>query len=145
MHASGDGTFGTWTYSYDDSSNLTQTVDPNSQTVNYTYDDLNRVLTENYTGSSGTEQSYAYDFCLLGIGKLCEASSTASVVTQYRYNSLGGIARETKTVSSSAYQTDYTYDRQGNVVLITNPDGSEVKHIYNTAGQLEAVLWKESD
>ena len=145
LHASGDGTFGTWTYSYDDSSNLTQTVDPNSQTVNYTYDDLNRVLTENYTGSSGTEQSYAYDFCLLGIGKLCEASSTASVVTQYRYNSLGGIARETKTVSSSAYQTDYTYDRQGNVVLITNPDGSEVKHIYNTAGQLEAVLWKESD
>ena len=50
----------TWTYTYDDAGNLASFVDPKSQTVNFTYDELNRVLTENYTGQAGTEMEYLY-------------------------------------------------------------------------------------
>lgn len=142
LHASADVTFGAWTYTYDDSNNLTQTVDPKSQTVNYTYDDINRLLTEDYTSATGTEASYAYDSCTEGVGRLCIATSTGATV-QYLYNVLGGISQETKTVSSTAYQTSYTYDRQGNILNIINPDGSEIKYVYNFGGLLEQVLWKE--
>ena len=40
---------------YDDASNIDAAVDPRSQTTNFTYDALNRPLTEDYTGQSGTE------------------------------------------------------------------------------------------
>jgi YD repeat-containing protein len=69
LHAPGDGSFGTATSTYDSVGNVTQTVDAKNQTVNYTYDALNRVLTEDYTGSTGTDISYAYDACQDGNGK----------------------------------------------------------------------------
>ncbi len=143
LHASADITYGIWTYTYDDSGNLTQVDDPKSQTINYTYDDLNRVLTENYTGAGGTEMSYAYDSCTEGVGRLCTASSSIPVITDYTYNVVGGIATETKTVSSTAYLSTYTYDRQGNILTVTNPDSSIIKYTYNPAGLLEQILWKE--
>jgi RHS repeat-associated protein len=42
------------------------------------------------------------------------------------------------------YPASYAYDRQGNQVLITNPDNSQVKYLYNSAGLLEQVQRKES-
>ncbi len=143
LHAPADTTFGTWTYTYDASGNLTSTLDPKAQTVNYTYDNLNRQLTEDYTGVIGTEVTYAYDTCVNGKGRLCSVTNSASVES-WEYNSLGLISKETKTISSINYITQYTYDQQGNQTLITNPDGSQVKYDYNTAGLLEKISTKET-
>ncbi len=143
LHAPADTTFGTWTYTYDASGNLTSQLDPKSQTVNYTYDNLNRPLTEDYTGATGTEVTYAYDTCANGKGRLCSITNSASVESR-EYNSLGLTSKETKTISSVNYVTQYSYDRQGNNILLTNSDNSQVKYIYNTAGQLEQVQRKES-
>ncbi len=143
LHAPVDTTFGTWTYAYDASGNLTSQLDPKSQTVNYTYDNLNRQLTEDYTGSTGTEATYAYDTCVNGKERLCSVTNSASVESR-EYNALGLTSKETKTINSVNYVTQYTYDRQGNQTLITNPDSSQVKYLYNTAEQLEQVQRKES-
>ncbi len=143
LHASADTTFGTWTYTYDDAGNLTQTLDPKSQTVNYTYDDLNRVLTEDYTGQAGIEVTYTYDVGTGNLGKLTSVVNPAST-RAYIYNSNGGLKQETDTLNSVNYVTTYDYDRQGNQVTITNPDNSQVKYTYNTAGLLEQVQRKES-
>lgn len=144
LHASADGTYGTWTYTYDDAGNLTQSVNPNSQTVNYTYNDINQVLTENYTGDTGTEITYTYGGCTNGTGKLCNVEMLSGADTDYTYNSNGGIASEVKTISSTGYTTSYTYDRQGNILEITNPDSSKVKYNFNTAGTIETIQRKES-
>ena len=144
LHATSDASFGTWTYTYDDAGNLTQTVDPKSQTIDYTYNDINQVLTENYTGGTGTEVTYTYGGCTNGTGKLCNIDTVQAVDTDYTYNSNSGVASEVKTISSTGYTTSYTYDRQGNVLEITNPDSSKVKYIYNTAGLLEKIQRKES-
>ncbi|MFA6172021.1 MAG: RHS repeat-associated core domain-containing protein [Patescibacteria group bacterium] len=144
LHASGDGTYGTWTYTFDDSGNLTSKLDPKNQTVNYTYDDLNRALTENYTGSAGTEVAYGYDTCTYGKGRLCSATTTASVLN-LAYNPLGLVASERKTINSTDYTTTYSYDRQGNQTLVTLPDSTEIKYEYNNGGLLEKVSKKQSD
>lgn len=144
LHASADGTFGTWTYTYDDAGNLTQSVNPNSQTVNYTYNDINQVLTEDYTGDTGTEITYTYGGCTNGTGKLCNVDMLSGADTDYTYNSNGSIASEVKTISSTGYTTSYTYDRQGNILEITNPDSSKVKYNFNTAGTIETIQRKES-
>lgn len=143
LHASGDATFGSSTFSYDDSGNLTQKADPNGQTVNYTYDDINRPLTEDFTGQAGTEIRYGYDSCANGIGRLCMATSTHAIVAKH-YDYLGNVASETKILNGTGYQTIYTYDRQGNVITITNPDDSQIKYEYNTAGLTEKVQRRES-
>jgi len=143
LHGSADATFGSSTYTYDDTGNLTQEVDAKSQTTNYTYDALSRVLTEDYTGDAGTEVTYTYDSGTNGVGHLTETVHGAGTTT-LAYNVVGDIATETISASSTNYVTEYDYDRQGNITLLTYPDDAEVQHTYNTAGQLEKVEHKES-
>jgi len=143
LHTPANTTFGTWTYVYDDAGNLTQVVDPKRQTVNYTYDDINRVLTEDFTGQAGIEVSYTYDTCANGKGKLCRAIATGAT-TAYEYSPIGQVSRETKTITGASFQTSYTYDRQGNILTITNPDSSQVQYTYNSTGLVDTVQRKES-
>lgn len=143
LHATSDSYFGSWSYTYDDAGNLTSLTDPKSQTINYTYDDLNRISSEDYTGQAGIEVSYTYDSCTEGVGKLCSVGNGSADI-DYNYNALGGIADEAKTIDTVTYDTSYTYDRQGNLLVLTNEDNSQVKYSYNTAGQLEAIQRKES-
>lgn len=144
LHAPADGTYGTWTYTYDDAGNLTQTADPKSQTINWTYDDINRVLTEDYTGQAGTEQTFTYDTCTNGKPRLCSVAS-ATATTTLAYNPIGQVKQEVKTIGGVTYQTDYTHDRQGNTLTITNPDGSQMRYTHNSAGQLETIDRKEAN
>ena len=144
LHASGDSTFGSWSYTYDNAGNMTQSVSPEAKTVNYTYDAVNRQLTENYSGVGGTEITYAYDSCTNGVGKLCSITMTSGANTAYTYDSNGNTASEAKTINSTAYTTSYTYDRQGNTLIITYPDSAQVRYTYNTAGLLNQIERKES-
>ena len=138
-------TYGTWSFTYDDAGNLTTRVDPKTQTVNYTYDGLNRALTEDYTGAAGTEIQYAYDTCTNGVGRLCTVSSTDAVaLTTKTYDPLGNLASETKTIDGTNYATSYTYDRQGNQLTVTNPDNSVVQYVYGTGGLVTSVQEEES-
>jgi RHS repeat-associated protein len=144
LHAPGDTSFGNWTYTYDDSGNLLSKLDPKGQLVSYTYDDINRVLTEDFNGIAGVQANYTYDTCLEGVGRLCSVEQVGTSLETLQYNALGQTTRSAKNINSINYQTDYTYDREGNQLAITNPDGSQVKNIYNTAGQLEQVQRKET-
>jgi hypothetical protein len=114
-----------------------------SQRVTYTYDDLNRVKTEDHTGKAGTEMLYSYDYCAEGIGHLCSATTTDGV-SHYAYYATGATHTERKTIDGADYITQFTYDRGGNQILITYPDGSLVQYNYNAAGQLESVSQKEA-
>jgi RHS repeat-associated protein len=144
LHASGDTSFGTWQYVYDDAGNLLAYVDPKSQGVVYTYDDLNRVVSEDFAAQSGVEIGYAYDAGTDGIGRLTSAT-TSSATTTYTYNPVGSTKTEAKLIDGTTYTTEYAYDRQGNVYTIKNPDNSIIKYDRNTGGQVETVKRKESN
>jgi YD repeat-containing protein len=145
LHAASDTSFGTSTYAFDPAGTLTQIVDAKSQTVNFGYDALNRKTTEDSTGQAGIEITNTYDTCNDGKGRLCIASSTASRV-RYNYNPLGlqSAASSTLNGTSTAFATQYTYDRQGNQTLVTYPDNAQVQYNYNGAGLIDAVLEKEN-
>ncbi len=145
LHASSDVTFGTYTYGYDNAGNLTSKTTPNSQSISYTYDTLNRQLTEDYTAAAGIETSYTYDTCANdnGIGRLCTASSTGAIETR-TYTPTGLTKQSTRTISGQAFITQYGYDRQGNVISITNPDNAVVRYTYGTSGKVEQISNQEA-
>ncbi len=144
LHAPADATFGTWTYGYDTSGNLSQSVSPNSHTVTYTYDDINRPTIENWTGGTGNEVKYAYDSCSNGVGRLCSATVLGGVATTYTYAPNGNVKNEVKTISGAGYTTTTVHGRQGHPIQITLPDTSKVKYTYNSAGLAEIVERKET-
>ncbi|MDQ7814929.1 MAG: DUF2341 domain-containing protein [Patescibacteria group bacterium] len=143
LHASADETFGSWSYTYDDAGNLISQTDPSGQTVNYTYDDINRLLTVDYTGESGTEVVYTYDNCDYGIGSLCVASST-SIRIEESFNPRKLLSSETKTIAGTGYTSSYTYDRQGNRLTLTNPDGSQIRYTYSGGQYIGSIEKKET-
>ncbi len=143
LHTPADSTFGIWTYSYDNAGNAIQAVDPKNQIVNYTYDSLGRQLTEDYTGTPGIEVTNTYDSGTDGVGQLIGVVNSF-VSRSYVYNPMGLLKQETSIIDNVNYVTAYDYDRQGNQILITNPDNSQIKNIYNSAGLLDQVQRKES-
>ena len=142
LHDPNDTSFGEWEFSYDAASNLGTTTDPKNQTIVYNYDALNRMLTENYTGQSGTEVTYTYDSCTEGVGYLCSVGNSVAT-TSYTYAKTGAVASEAKQINGTTYTTEYDYDRQGNQTLVTYPDDSEVAYTYNKGGQIERIQQRE--
>ncbi len=143
LHAEADTSFGVWNYAYDDASNVASRSDANNSVVHYSYDDLNRVITEDSIDTKGIDVIYEYDTCAEGVGRLCVISNSTLVDSKI-YNALGQVVQETKRVGHTNYTSLYDYDRAGNQVLVTNPDGSDVQYMYNAAGTINQIQRKES-
>ncbi len=138
LHASSNTTFGTWLYAYDANNNLTQVTDAKGQVINYSYDKLNRLTFEDFTANAGVEQTYTYDTCTNGKGKLCQ-SANASVTASNLYTPLGEVSRKIKRIGGTTFQTDYSYFRGGQLQSVTQPDLSIVGYIYGAGAVLDRV------
>lgn len=138
LHNPADSVFGVYNYTYDNAGNLISLTDPKNQTINYLFDALNRKTSEDYIGQEGVEITFNYDNCPNGKGLLCDTNS-AGIVEQFEYSATGNITKDTKIIGEKTFITQYSYDRMGNQILITNPDNSEIKYDYNSAGLIEKV------
>lgn len=143
LHASADVTFGVWTYTYDNAGNMTKTVSPKAETVNYTYDVLNRVLSENWTGGAGVEVVYTYDTCTNGKGKLCSAVR-GGVTTTYTYTPTEQVKDESTTIDGTVYTTTTSYNYCGNPIEITHPNGTKTRYLYDSVGAVNGIQRKET-
>jgi RHS repeat-associated protein len=128
LHALGDASFGTWTFNYNDL-NLVSQSDPKGTTTTYTYDPLNRVTTENNSGTAGTDITYTYDSCTNGTGKLC-SSATPAITTSYTYFKQGPVSIKAKTIDGTTYTFAYEYNRKGDLTKTTYPNASWVATSY---------------
>lgn len=148
LHAPADATYGSWSYAYDAAGNQTQRTDAKGQVISSTFDDLNRQLTEDWTGGAGTEKVWTYDTCTDGIGRRCTATNNDSVnapiVQEWTYNALGQVASELRRNIGTPYGTAYTYDRQGNVLTVYQPDHSWISNAYDASGLLAGIQRKEN-
>lgn len=148
LHSQSDADFGKYSYSYDSNGNIISKTDPNGTVISYAYDALNRKTFEKnqLPGKAQVLQAkYAYDAC--GKGFLCSViqpavngSSAPSAV--YAYFADGLVEKEIKNISAKSYATTYAYNLQGNQILSTQPNGDQIKYVYNSAGKLDQVLAK---
>lgn len=144
LHATGDGTYGTWYYEYDEAGNMINLVDPNGDIITYEYDELNRIASEDSdTNGTGLDVEYTYDTCVNGIGKLCTVENSQNITTDYHYFENGLLQEEARDIDGKAYSVTFSYDRQGNILTVEYVDKSITQYSYNKGNQIETVVQDE--
>lgn len=130
-----DPDMGTWTYTYDERSNLETQTDARDVVTTMTYDLLGRLDTKSYTipeGSDVTETAAVnYVYPSHSRTEMWDGSGH----TVWQYDVTGLLLEETKTIDGSTFTTKYGYD-YGRLETITYPDGEVVTYTLNTANQI---------
>jgi RHS repeat-associated protein len=138
-------TFPVYTYEYDDNGNDRFVTNPDGTVIEYTYDELNRALTEQVVGDISTRVSITYDQGVNAIGRISSISSPGSTIS-YNYDRRGRMTDETRTIVVSTnplqeetYTKTYSFTRFDQVETMTMPDGLQLQRNYNEIGQLASI------
>ncbi len=119
---------------YDAAGNMVSETDARGVTATYTYDALNRILSVNYPGIEH-DQSFVYDNCSNGIGRLC-STIDESGVTAFEYDVFGNILTHSKEENGQVFVTRYQYDAGNRVVQVTYPHGGVVIYTRDSIGRI---------
>src|SRR5690606_9249601 len=138
---------GTIDYTYDANSNLVTKVDARGVQTSYVYDALNRVTNRNYslTGSTPPNYqatpnvSYFYDTLSNANGKLIKVSSSVSTTEYTDFDILGRVTGHKQTTDGQEYETEYAYNLSGAMVEQAYPSGRRVKSVLDNNGDLSIV------
>lgn len=127
---------GTYRYTYDSVGNRIGMTDPLLNSTTYSYDTVNRLLSQVSVGPAGTDSvSFSYDNstgCTYCIGRLTKMTDPTGS-TAYTYEIRGLLLSEARTISSTVYTTSFTYDANGNQISITYPSSRKVNYSYDFA------------
>ena len=124
-------------YTYDPAGNVLTETDGANRVGTYTYDALNRVTGIAYTDTS-QNIAYTYDQGTYGIGRLTGISDASGAVT-YTYDGWGRLIQEDRTVLGVVYTTEYAYNDNHDLTVITYPSGRTVTYQYDAAGRAVSV------
>jgi YD repeat-containing protein len=147
-----DGRGNATTYSYDLNGNLIQTTDPLSVTTNV-FDDGNRLIEA--IDANGNSVVYSYDaanrvlsrqvdpsglnltttFAYGAKGEMVQVTDANGVVTQYEFNLKGERTRQTIDPAGLNLETTYSYDGRGRVLAVVDPRGVETQYTYDKLGR----------
>lgn len=143
------------TYSHDGLGQLWQQVSPDTGKTNFAYDAYGRRFsmtradltqsTYSFDGLSrvtsinvgGQTQSFAYDNCTNGVGRLC-SDSDATGATSYSYTPEGWTSGRGFSIAGTTYALGYSHDSVGHVTSVQYPDGNRANYVY-TNGQVSSV------
>lgn len=152
---------GTISYGYDANSNLIKKTDARSVTTNYAYDALNRLTEKSYTDGVTPLALYVYDTNSITFGSqrfttsnvlgrlsvICvDIPGTCQSMTAYSYDAMGRPIQTlnstpTNPATGAVYAVNAGYDLAGNMTSLTYPDGRVVNNAWNSAGQLQSVIY----
>ncbi|SFK75822.1 RHS repeat domain-containing protein [Rhodanobacter glycinis] len=118
---------GTSTANYDAYGRRISLTRANGVTTTYGYDTINRPTSV----SAGSQvQTYAYDNCTNGVGRLCSASDAIGSTT-YTYTPEGRVAGRGFSINGTSYSLGYGYDAVGHLAAVTYPDGHQALYSYS--------------
>ena len=132
---------GTTILEHDKAGNVTRRTDARGKVADYTYDFLNRKLTEFYPADIGLDTVYTYDetaYNNYGIGRLTSVVDNSGS-TSYFYDSRGLVDMIDRVIGTDVYRVDYDYDASGLVTAITYPSGRVVSYSRDAAGRINLV------
>jgi RHS repeat-associated protein len=119
-------------YTWDANGNLIALRKRDGQTVNQSYDALDRLATRTFPGGVGDVQ-YSYD--LRGLKTASQYNDGSHTIT----NGYDGLGRLTQTTAAGR-TLRYTYDAAGNVTDTAWPDGFHVTTQYDSYGRPTQIL-----
>lgn len=105
-------------------------VDADGNTTNYLYDELQRVIREEY--SDGSRTLFAYDVH----GRTTRVESNTGVVTTFAYDDLGNLLEES---SPDRGDIQYQHDSAGNVIAKTDAEGRVTRYAYDAVNALVSI------
>ncbi|WP_424681021.1 RHS repeat domain-containing protein [Frateuria sp. YIM B11624] len=117
---------GITTASYDAYGRRSSMTRANNVTTTYSYDAINRLAS---VAADGHVQTFTYDSCTNGLGRLCSASD-ATGSTAYTYTPEGWVSGRGFSISGTTYSLGYGYDALGQLNTITYPDGYQANYSY---------------
>lgn len=125
---------GTTSYSYDGNGRRSGMTRANGVLTTYVYDAIGRV-----TGISagGQSQSFTYDSCANGLGRLCNAAD-ATGRASYSYSPEGWVTNRSFGVNGANYALGYSYNALGQVTTLVYPDGNQALYTY-TNGVVSSI------
>ncbi|MEK6289733.1 MAG: RHS repeat-associated core domain-containing protein [Acidobacteriota bacterium] len=137
---------GTINYTYDDNSNLQTKTDARGVITTYAYDGLNRVTTRTYSGQAPgpttPNVTYVYDTLgasVNGKGRLTSVSSSVSSYSYGSYDVVGRVLTGTQTTDNQLYAMSYQYNLAGGMTSETYPSNKVVATEYDAAGRIAGV------
>jgi RHS repeat-associated protein len=130
---------GTTTSIYDAAGLRTTMARNDGSVVSYDYDGLGRLIT---ASSDGQQQTYSYDWCSWGKGRLCGLTAL-DTSTHFAYDPNGLLLIRRDWINAGGVLTDnsttYGYDAIGRLNGILYPDGNRVAYTYDGGGRLGSM------
>jgi len=128
---------GTTNFAYDGYGRQSSMTRADGVQTTYGYDGLNRRTS---VSAGGLTQTFAYDNCTNGLGRLC-SDSDATGATSYSYTPEGWIGGRGFTIGSTTYALGFNYDEVGRLTVVNYPD-SNLAIYYYTNGVVSGVALK---
>jgi RHS repeat-associated protein len=124
-------------YGYDANGNRTSLRKRDTNTITYSYDNLNRRTQTTYP--AGTLQNVVYDYDLrnLQLSAFFGSSSGPGITTVY--DGFGNISSSSNNVSGTAWTLSYQYDADGDRTQIAHPDGNYFVYGYDGLDRLTQI------
>jgi RHS repeat-associated protein len=135
---------------FDEAGNMTQKIDARGVTFNYTYDSLNRVTKQTWSGAGKTAQpavpnEFIYDQGQFGIGHLTSMLDESGQ-TDFTYDIRGRMLTKVQTVLASkpkSFTVAFGYGTKGSetgqLTSLTYPSGNRIQLTYDIAGRVQSA------
>ena len=135
---------GTITSEYNKFNELIKQTDANGNITLYSYDQLGRVTSKNYTNDPNSTPypptvAYTYDTGNKAIGKLSKIEMGGSIAEEFTYDNLGRLSSHTKHIGGTG-KFSYTYNANGQLQTLKYPGGGfAVDYSYTSTGKLKDI------
>lgn len=122
-------------YTYDENRNV-KTITDHAGTIQYTYDDLDRLAS--HTDTFGNTVKYDYD----AVGNRTTLVYPGNKTASYHYNELNRLTGVTDWNNQSS---SYKYDQKGRLIRMTHPNGVHAIYTYDDDDRLINLSNEKSD
>jgi RHS repeat-associated protein len=137
-----DPDMGTWTYTYDSNGNVSSQTDAKGQTINFEYDEVNRLVSKKW-GAFEVSHYYYGDDVTTGHGYAAGRLIKVTYGTNhesYVYDRQGRVIEIEKSIDGIVREMVYSYDSMGRIVTQRYHDGEVVTINYLDDGNIESLI-----
>ncbi|WP_373475673.1 RHS repeat domain-containing protein [Sphingorhabdus sp.] len=118
---------------YDANSNVTQRRLRDGAVINYSYDNLNRLISKDVPNIAFGERDTTYTYDLLS--RLISGNNSDGLYTWFSYDALDRMTSDNNYYSGKSL----AYDIAGRMVKLTWPDGNFISYDYDVTGNVTAI------